>query len=211
MKWRSAVVTAAWVAVGTAAGALGAWSLAGSDGAESHSRPLDDTAVRQALAAADAGTTPPSPDGRQDGPGQTPHGDGTPTPAPSGGGDTQGGDPNGTDSRDESDSQGGDTASARRSTVHFTGGTATAECRADGTVFLVAWSPADGYKLDDVERGPALQARVEAEQSDDAEEEAESEAEKNGTEAADVPDIAYAITCGGGETGPHAKRVFQEG
>ncbi|MBW5425541.1 hypothetical protein GKQ77_28960, partial [Streptomyces sp. BG9H] len=60
-KWRSAVVTAAWVAVGTAAGALGAWQLAGSDGAggdAAHSRPLDEEAVREALARASEGRQP---------------------------------------------------------------------------------------------------------------------------------------------------------
>ncbi|WP_030781893.1 hypothetical protein [Streptomyces sp. NRRL S-920] len=141
-KWRSAAVTAAWVAVGTAAGALGAWQLAGADsgGGAAHSRPLDEAAVREALARASPSRPPsaaPSPERSPD-------------------------------------------ASPERSTVRFTGGAATAECRSDGTVRLVSWSPADGFHIDDdVERGPAAVARLEAEPGDDDERE----------------DLAYEIRC----------------
>ncbi|MEU5899056.1 MULTISPECIES: hypothetical protein [Streptomyces] len=155
-KWRNAVVTAAWVAVGTAAGALGAWQLASSDGAggAAHSRPLDEAAVRAALTASTptraspSASAPPSPS-------STP-----PTPTPS----------------------------ADRSTVRFTGGSATVECRADGTVRLVSWSPADGFHIDDdVERGPGAVARLEAEPGDDD----------------DQPDLPYEIRCADGT--PRAK------
>jgi hypothetical protein len=46
-------------------------------------------------------------------------------------------------------------------------------------VYLVSWSPDDGYAFDeDVERGPAPVARLEAEPSAD-----------------DADDLAYDITC----------------
>ncbi|MEU5775284.1 hypothetical protein ABZ819_18600 [Streptomyces venezuelae] len=159
-KWRNAVVTAAWVAVGTAAGALGAWQLASADsdgaGGAAHSRPLDEAAVRRALAASD-----PPPTSRS-----------TPTP-PS---------PPPSPSRSLTPPA-SSPPSAERSTVRFTGGSATVECRADGTVRLVSWSPADGFHIDDdVERGPAAVARLEAEPGDDDEQ----------------PDLPYEIRCVGG-------------
>ncbi|MEV0253127.1 hypothetical protein AB0H82_02460 [Streptomyces sp. NPDC050732] len=155
-KWRNAVVTAAWVAVGTAAGALGAWQLASADGGgdAAHSRPLDEAAVRRALAG--AAHSPPA---RRK----------TPPPAP----------PSHSSS-----------PSAERSTVRFTGGSATVECRPDGTVRLVSWSPADGFHIDDdVERGPAPVVRLEAEPADDDAQE----------------DLPYELRCTA--TGPRAKVV----
>ncbi|AZM54496.1 hypothetical protein DMA15_19600 [Streptomyces sp. WAC 01529] len=149
-KWRSAVVTAAWVAVGTAAGALGAWQLAGSDsgGGAAHSRPLDEAAVREALARASEGRQASRTPARE--PAPSPSSSSSPSPSP------------------------------ERSTVRFTGGAATVECRPDGTVRLVSWSPADGFHIDDdVERGPAAVARLEAEPGDDDERE----------------DLAYDIRC----------------
>ncbi|MET8687332.1 hypothetical protein ABZV77_24255 [Streptomyces sp. NPDC004732] len=161
-KWRSAVVTAAWVAVGTAAGALGAWQLASSDGAgdAAHSRPLDEAAVRRALAA--SSTAPP------------------PSPSPP----TSPSPPPPTSQEPPSD------PSPERSTVRFTGGAATVECRADGTVRLISWSPADGFHIDDdVERGPAAVVRLEAEPGDDDEQD----------------DLPYEIRCT--PDGPRAKVV----
>ncbi|GHC72493.1 hypothetical protein GCM10010349_49480 [Streptomyces flavofungini] len=77
-----------------------------------------------------------------------------------------------------------------RSTVRFTGGTATVECRPDGTVRLVSWSPADGYHIDDdVSRGPAAATRLEAEANDDDERD----------------DLTYEIRCT--PTGPRARAV----
>ncbi|MGW7078747.1 hypothetical protein [Streptomyces sp. NPDC054866] len=148
-KWRSAVVTAAWVGVGTAAGALGAWQLATSDsGNAAHSRPLDEGAVERALAATSA----------------SPRASSSRPASPS---------PSATPSKTPPD----------RSTLRFTGGTATVECRDDGTVYLVSWSPADGFHIDDdVERGPGPVARLEAEPSDDDEQE----------------DLPYEIRCGEG-------------
>ncbi|MEV2252102.1 hypothetical protein AB0I94_16200 [Streptomyces sp. NPDC050147] len=158
-KWRSAVVTAAWVGVGTAAGALGAWQLATSDsGGAAHSRPLDEAAVERALAATSA--SPPASSSRPASP--------SPSAAPS-------------------------KTPPDRSTLRFTGGTATVECRDDGTVYLVSWSPADGFHIDDdVERGPGPVARLEAEPSDDDERD----------------DLPYEIRCG--EDGQPRARVVAD-
>ncbi|WP_327353788.1 hypothetical protein [Streptomyces sp. NBC_01304] len=73
-KWRSAAVTAVWAAGATAVGGLGAWSLAGLDGAGRGGRPLDDTAVRRALSAAPSALADsPSPSsGSQPAPPSTP-------------------------------------------------------------------------------------------------------------------------------------------
>ncbi|MER7334917.1 MULTISPECIES: septum formation initiator [unclassified Micromonospora] len=40
-----------------------------------------------------------------------------------------------------------------RRALSTTGGTAVAECRPDG-VWLVSWTPAQGYRVSDVDRGP---------------------------------------------------------
>ncbi|CAM5517958.1 hypothetical protein SALBM135S_02076 [Streptomyces alboniger] len=174
-KWRSAVVTAAWVAVGTAAGALGAWQLASSDsgGGAAHSRPLDEAAVREALARASSGPAAPSGDSASGGTG---------SPAPR--------QPSGTASRGPTDEPPKPSPTPERSTVRFTGGSATAECRTDGTVFLVSWSPADGFHIDDdVTRGPAAVARLEAEPGDDDERD----------------DLSYEIHCT--TNGPRARVI----
>lgn len=151
-RWRNVAVTAAWVAVGTTAGALGAWQLAGSDasaGTGTHGHPLDDAAVHRALASAQA-STPRA---------------GASSAAPS--------------------------PADQRRTLRFTGGSATVECGTDGSVYLVAWSPADGYEIDDdVVRGPGRVARLEAEPSDD-----------------DSPDRHYEIRCPAGSGTPRAVLV----
>ncbi|GAA3705540.1 hypothetical protein GCM10022224_083750 [Nonomuraea antimicrobica] len=46
--------------------------------------------------------------------------------------------------------------------IRSAGGTVIASC-ADGLVTLRSWSPAQGYSVDSVERGPASEARVEFE------------------------------------------------
>jgi hypothetical protein len=64
------------------------------------------------------------------------------------------------------------------------------ECRTDGTVFLVSWSPADGFHIDDdVTRGPSAVARLEAEPADDDEQD----------------DLPYEIRCT--PDGPRARVV----
>ncbi|WP_204328041.1 hypothetical protein [Streptomyces aureoverticillatus] len=167
-KWWSAAGTAAWVAVGTAAGALGAWQLASADsGGAAHSRPLDEGAVRRALA-----DTPNSPSAS---PSPSPSPSRSPSPSPSS-----------SPSRSARPTE----RPAERSTVRFTGGTATVECRPDGTVYLLSWSPADGYHIDeDVTRGPSATARLEAEPSDDDERD----------------DLTYEIRCT--PDGPRARAV----
>ncbi|MET8474281.1 hypothetical protein ABZY90_34885 [Streptomyces sp. NPDC006422] len=151
-RWRNVAVTAAWVAVGTTAGALGAWQLAGSDasaGTGTHGHPLDDAAVHRALASAQASTP------------RTTTSSAAPAPAD------------------------------QRRTLRFTGGSATVECGTDGSVYLVSWSPADGYEIDDdVVRGPGRVARLEAEPSDD-----------------DSPDRHYEIRCPAGSGAPRAVLV----
>ncbi|MGW0737115.1 hypothetical protein [Streptomyces sp. NPDC002851] len=145
--WRGAAVTAAWAAAVTVAGGLGAWSLAGSDGDGGRARPLDDTAVREALTAGPSHGSP------------TPSGTGAAGPKP-------------TESPYPA-------KPPHHSTVRFTGGTATAECRADGSVYLVSWSPTDGYSVEEYARGPAPSARIELEPGGD-----------------DGEDLTYAIRCG---------------
>ncbi|MGY0485731.1 hypothetical protein [Streptomyces sp. WG-D5] len=156
-RWRNVAVTAAWVAVGTTAGALGAWQLAGADadaGAGAHGRPLDDVAVRRALASAEAA---PRPSGSASASGSA-----APSPAD------------------------------QRRTLRFTGGSASVECGADGGVYLVSWSPADGYEIDDddVVRGPGRVARVKVEPEDG-------------------DDSLYEIRCGVGGGGPRVALVAE--
>jgi hypothetical protein len=62
-------------------------------------------------------------------------------------------------------------------------------------VYLVSWSPADGFHIDDdVERGPGATARLEAEPSDDDDEQ---------------DDLPYEIRCGD-DGKPQAKVVPDE-
>jgi hypothetical protein len=53
----------------------------------------------------------------------------------------------------------GDPSSGTPGTFTSAGGNAVARCGADGA-YLVAWSPAPGYRTDDVVRGPAASVRV---------------------------------------------------
>ncbi|WP_328847476.1 hypothetical protein [Streptomyces sp. NBC_00258] len=155
MKWRRALATAAWVALGTGAGGLAAWQLASADAdTPAHGRALDDAAVRRALAqATPTGSTSPEPSGSRSH--QRPTSSSRPPSSPN------------------------VSTPPGRETLRFTGGTATVECRADGTVYLLSWSPDDGYAIDeDVQRGPAPVARLEAEPTADG-----------------VDDLAYDITC----------------
>ncbi|MFC6065145.1 hypothetical protein [Streptomyces ochraceiscleroticus] len=170
MKWRSAVVTAVWVCAFAGAGGLGAWSLANTDMGVRNSRaePLDDDGVRQKLAAARTSAQPPgssdpgsgaSESGATDSGGSgTPSGGATPSP---GGASSPG-------------------SAARVGTVNVTGGSATAECRPDGTVYLTVWSPASGYHMDSVKRGPSDVATIEFEPLDDGD------------------DLTYAVRCDDG-------------
>ncbi|MFH8408969.1 hypothetical protein ACH4FX_29855 [Streptomyces sp. NPDC018019] len=152
MAWRSVAATAAWVCAVAGAGALGAWSLASADtgGRNARAVPLDDGAVRDKLAAARAASPAPEPSsGTSSGaPSGTPSG-----PAATG---SSPGSPSGSPARPVA---GG--------TVRLAGGSATAECRTDGRIYLTVWSPATGYRADDVRRGPAATAAIEFEPLDD--------------------------------------------
>jgi hypothetical protein len=50
--------------------------------------------------------------------------------------------------------------------VHFPGGSAAARCLADGRIYLVSWSPAAGYAVEEAARGPARTATLELEADD---------------------------------------------
>ncbi|WP_306318453.1 MULTISPECIES: hypothetical protein [unclassified Streptomyces] len=159
-RWRNVAVTAAWVAVGTTAGALGAWQLAGTDAdasSRAHGKPLDDAAVHRALASARSAPQSSAPQSSDP---QSSSGPDSNAPAPA----------------------------DQRRTLRFTGGSATVECGTDGSVYLVSWSPADGYEIDDddVARGPGRTARLEAEPTDDE----------------DGPDRHYEIRCDGASGTP---------
>ncbi|MFG2224455.1 hypothetical protein [Streptomyces sp. NPDC048644] len=140
MAWRGAATTAVWVcAVATASG-FGAWSLARTDSgtAQLRAAPLDESAVRQKLAAARSAAAephrPPDPAVAS-----TPPNPPASSAPPSAAG-----------------------------TVRVTGGSITAECRTGGRVYLTAWSPTAGYHVDDdVLRGPAATAAIEFEPLDD--------------------------------------------
>lgn len=164
MKWRSAVVTAVWVCAFAGAGGLGAWSLANADMGVRNSRaePLDDDGVRQKLAAASASAQPP--------------GSGSGSAEPSGSGSGSGSSEPGSGASES----GAPGSAARVGTVQVTGGSATAECRPDGTVYLTVWSPASGYHMDSVKRGPSDVATIEFEPLDDGD------------------DLTYAVRCDDG-------------
>ncbi|MFG2523442.1 hypothetical protein [Streptomyces sp. NPDC048527] len=87
--------------------------------------------------------------------------------------------------------------SARRDTVRFPGGTATVECRPGGLVYLVSWSPDDGYHVDEFARGPAAVASIELERSDDDADEPDNDADTD--EPDDPDDAAYEFRCAHGE------------
>jgi hypothetical protein len=64
------------------------------------------------------------------------------------------------------------TSSAAERELFSEGGSVLARC-IDGDAYLVAWSPAQGYHTDRVDRGPARTARVEFEGEGEDEEEVE--------------------------------------
>lgn len=167
MKWQGAAVTAVWVCAFAAAGGLGAWSLANADISTRNTRavPLDDDGVQQRLAAARAAAKTPGASESA-----SPSGTAQPSPGSSGPGASI------------SPSAGGSssTAAAHVGTVSVVGGSATAECRADGRVYLTVWSPASGYHMDTVLRGPSEVATIEFEPIDDGD------------------DRTYAIRCADG-------------
>ncbi|MFH8344691.1 hypothetical protein [Streptomyces sp. NPDC018045] len=156
MAWRSVAATAAWVCAVAAAGGLGAWSLASADtgGRNARALPLDDGGVRDKLAAARAAS--PDPASPKPGPGSSSGAAATGPPS----GSPSGAPPGTASGSPPARPDGG-------GTVRLAGGSATAECRTDGRVYLTVWSPATGYRADDVRRGPAATAAIEFEPLDD--------------------------------------------
>lgn len=141
--WRSATAALLWVCVLAGAGLLGAWALthAGPDADAHVSAPLDDAGVRHELARERTARSP--------------------SPSPS-----RTGMPKGPPARPSAETE-AETAVVGRGSVHFEGGSASAECRPDPgeghLIYLVSWSPATGFGVEEVERGPGRVASVEME------------------------------------------------
>ncbi|QLH23148.1 hypothetical protein [Streptomyces sp. Rer75] len=139
--WRSATAALLWVCVLAGAGLLGAWALthAGPDADAHVSAPLDDAGVRHELARERTAASP--------------------SPSPS-----RPGTPKGPPARPSAEAE---TDAVGRGSVHFEGGSASAECRPDPAeghlIYLVSWSPATGFGVEEVERGPGPVASVEME------------------------------------------------
>ncbi len=155
MKWRSAAVTAVWAAGATVAGGLGAWSLAGLDGADGGGRPLDGSAVRRALGEAASGSAASEGSGTPGSPAPGPTTEGSPAPSAT------------ASPPSSSPSSPSATQESHRRTLRFPGGTATVECRTGDLVRLVSWSPDDGFHVEEYVRGPAPEASLELEATDD--------------------------------------------
>lgn len=147
---RPAAAVLVWLCALGGAGALGAWSLANADPGASYGAadPLDGGDVRRGLAeaggggdaGADSRTDPPAP--------SAPGSSASPSP---------GRDPAADRRPDASD------PSAPARTVTFPGGSASARCLPGGDIRLTHWSPAAGYSVEEVARGPAATAVVELE------------------------------------------------
>ncbi|NLU73377.1 hypothetical protein HCC61_11925 [Streptomyces sp. HNM0575] len=154
-RWRRGA-TAGWLCAVVLAALIGTWSFqyGTPDGRYARHGPLDDERVRQELARARSSDAPHRSGGKgaDDSPPRS-----SPTASPS--------------TATSSPPSTPETTAPHTATVRFPGGTGTAtvECRPDGTVRLLSWSPADGYGADDVERGPARQVTIELEPPDDDE------------------------------------------
>jgi len=154
--WRSATAALLWVCVLAGAGLLGAWALthAGPDADAHVSAPLDDAGVRHELARERTAASP--------------------SPSPS-----RPGTPKGPPARQSAEPE---AEAVGRGIVHFEGGSASAECRPDPVegrlIYLVSWSPATGFGVEEVERGPGPVASVEME-----------------PDSGDQDDITTVLTC----------------
>ena len=105
----------------------------------SSSGSLDRTEIADALATIPPATTQPS---------QRPSGTADPTGSPS---------PEPTVSE----------SAAEPTVITTPGGTVVARCSSDGRVEVVSWSPAQGFRVDNAERGPAREVEIEFESGDD--------------------------------------------
>lgn len=106
--------------------------------------PLDRQEVTEALAT----LSPPASPTRQGGPGPTEQPSGPSTQQP------------GTDATPVP-------PTAEPSVITTVGGTVVARCTTEGLVELLSWSPAQGFRVDNAERGPAREVEVEFESGDD--------------------------------------------
>jgi hypothetical protein len=62
---------------------------------------------------------------------------------------------------------GGTDGDAAPTVIASAGGTVVARCAGDGLVEVLSWSPAQGFRVDNAEHGPAREVELEFESSDD--------------------------------------------
>ncbi|GIH92078.1 hypothetical protein ACFFMN_33295 [Planobispora siamensis] len=162
MRRRFPLVVAGWLATGVLATGAGAAMITvlGEPLTASAHRPLSSAEIEEALARttpvaaappvtrAPASTDAPASTGAPT-PGATPAG--TPDPMPTG-----------TSTPSPATSSPAAKPAGRSGVIRTAGGSVIARC-SDGLVTLRSWSPAQGFQVDDVERGPAVRARVEFE------------------------------------------------
>ncbi|WP_371779943.1 hypothetical protein [Streptosporangium subroseum] len=148
MRRRLPLVVAGWLITGFLATGAGVAviGLLGEPLTGSALRPLSSAEINEAL----AGTTPQAVAG--------PTADPAPTPAPPASSTSVSPAPTPTPSSSASAAP----VTGRSGVIDTAGGSVIARCE-DGLVTLRAWSPAQGFHVEKVERGPADRARVEFE------------------------------------------------
>ncbi|GGK72024.1 hypothetical protein Ppa06_30240 [Planomonospora parontospora subsp. parontospora] len=182
MRSRLPLVMAGWLVTGALATGAGvaAVTFLGEPLTASAHRPLSSAEVEEALARALPPETVPSaaagPDaavpsggaGPEPGSTSAPETGSTPSDTSSAPvtGSTPSGTPSATPVGDASAPPATGPGNGRSRAITTAGGNVIARCDG-GLVVLRAWSPAQGFQVDDVERGPAARARVEFE-SDEA-------------------------------------------
>ncbi|GIH98609.1 hypothetical protein Pta02_06180 [Planobispora takensis] len=165
---------AGWLATGVLATGAGAAviTVLGEPLTASAHRPLSSAEIEEALArttpvaAAPPVTGDPASTGAPT-PGATPTDAPTPGATPTGSPDPggTGGSPDPTPGRTSEPSPAASSpgnSAGRSRVIRTAGGSVIARC-SGGLVTLRSWSPAQGFQVDDVERGPAVRARVEFE------------------------------------------------
>ncbi|WP_068922031.1 hypothetical protein [Planobispora rosea] len=146
MRRRLPLVVAGWLVTGALATGAGVAVIAflGEPLTASAHRPLSSAEVAEALARTTPSVSPSTI--------ATPSTTATPLPS---------GDPVPTGASTPAPPAAGP-STGRSRVIGTAGGSTIARCD-DGLVTLRAWSPAQGFRVDDVERGPAARARVEFE------------------------------------------------
>ena len=139
---RAALVVVGWLGAAALATAvtLAAVSSIGDGIFGSSSGALDSDEIADALAASPPVTQP------SEQPAQTP-------------------DPTGSPSPEQAATE--PPAAAEPTVIATSGGTVVARCSSDDLVEVVSWSPAQGFRVDNAERGPAREVEVEFESGDD--------------------------------------------